>query len=178
MEVIFEETFFTKFRKLVKLQNILLLSIIAKDNGWDLKELKKKYLRDKLTKKPKEIQEIPESQEIKLVLKKKKTKDKSPNTKKFIKEQLDNSGSVKENKNSKIENNNKNYKIENNNNDINEDIEISNDLNCIKCKKYSFMDNIYYVSNKNYVYDDKGDFVGIMEDECINFDGEESMDDE
>ena len=166
MEVIFEETFFTKFRKLVKLQNILLLSIIAKDNGWDLKELKKKYLRDKLTKKPKEIQE---SQEIKLVLKKKKTKDKSPNTKNFIEEQLKKSDDVIDNKN---------CQIEKNNNDLSEDVEISKDLNCIKCKKYSFMDNIYYVSNKNYVYDEKGEFVGIMEDECINFDGEESMDDE
>ena len=38
MEVIFDEEFFIKFRKLIKLQNILLLSIIAKDNGWDLKE--------------------------------------------------------------------------------------------------------------------------------------------
>ena len=174
MEVIFEEVFFTKFRKLIKLQNILLLSIIAKDNGWDLKELKKKYLRDKLTKKPND------TQDIKLVLKKKKVKDKSPNTKNFIQKQL-------ENEEEELIDNNKTFIKDKKTNDetnaetnevkdINE--EVTTDINSIKCKKYSFMENIYYVSNKNYVYDELGSFVGIMEDDTINFDGEESYDDE
>ena len=40
------------------------------------------------------------------------------------------------------------------------------------------MENIYFVSNKNYVYDESGSFVGIMEDDTINFDGEESYDED
>ena len=38
------------------------------------------------------------------------------------------------------------------------------------------MDKIYYVSLKNYVYDEDGNFIGIMEGNEINFDGEESED--
>ena len=167
MEVIFEEDFFTKFRKLIKLQNILLLSIIAKDNGWDLKELKKKYLRDKLTKKPND------TQDIQLVLKKKKVKDKSPNTKNFIEKQLENKEGELTEKNTNFEELPKNEVKKKN---INE--EVTKDLNSIKCKKYSFMENIYYISNKNYVYDESGNFVGVMEDNTINFDGEESYDED
>ena len=166
MEVIFDEEFFIKFRKLIKLQNILLLSIIAKDNGWDLKELKKKYLRDKLTKKPNE------TQDIKLVLKKKKVKDKSPNTKKFIEKQLENKEELTDNNKTFIKHKKTNAEVKN----INE--KVTTDINSIKCKKYSFMENIYFVSNKNYVYDESGSFVGIMEDDTINFDGEESYDED
>ena len=154
MEIIFEEEFFSKFRKIVKLQNILLLSIIAKDNNWDIKELKKKYLKERIKKSPRE------NQEIKLDIKKKKIIKKSPNTEEYIKNQLESNDS-KEKTNTIVEEN----QITTNLNGIN-----------VKCKKYSFMDKIYYVSGKNYVYDSEGNFIGIMEDGEINFDGEESED--
>ena len=147
MEVIFEEDFFQKFRKIVKLQNILLLSIIAKDNGWDLKELKRKYLKERIKKSPRE------DDKVKITIKnEKKTLKKSPNTEAYIQKQLE----LKD--------------IENK--------EDTTNINgtYIKCQKYSFMDKIYYVSSKNYVYDKDGNFIGIMEGDEINFDGEESED--
>ena len=144
MEVIFEEDFFQKFRKIVKLQNILLLSIIAKDNGWDLKELKKKYLKERIKKSPRE------DVEVKITIKnEKKTLKKSPNTESYIQNQLE-LNDVENNQNTSGTN--------------------------IKCQKYAFMDKIYYVSSKNYVYDKDGNFIGIMEGDEINFDGEESED--
>ena len=147
MEVIFEEDFFQKFRKIVKLQNILLLSIIAKDNGWDLKELKKKYLKERIKKSPREDNEVKIS-----IKNKKKSIKKSPNTEAYIQKELE----LKDAENK-------------------QDTTNINGTN-IKCQKYSFMDKIYYVSLKNYVYDEKGNFIGIMEGDEINFDGEESED--
>ena len=161
MEITFEEDFFNKFRKIVKLQNILLLSIIAKDNGWDLKDLKKKYLKERIKKSP------VEKEEVKLSVKnKKKIIKKSPNTEAFIQKELNTNNNLENI--TDTENKTKNIQILEHNTNI-------NGIN-IKCKKYSFMDNIYYVSSKDYVYDSEGTFVGIMEDNEINFDGEESED--
>ena len=161
MEIIFEEEFFIKFRKIVKLQNILLLSIIAKDNGWDLKDLKKKYLKERIKKSP------IEKEEIKLSVKnKKKVVKKSPNTEAFIQKEL--------NTKNNIENISETTNINHNLEGVEQNTNING--NNIKCKKYSFMDNIYYVSLKNYVYDKERNFVGTMEDNEINFDGEESED--
>ena len=121
MNVQLNKELFNKLNIIIQYQNSLLLKIIAEDNNWNLDELKKKYLKNKITKE--KVMEENTTQDYK-VCKKIKIKVK--------KKRMD------------------------------------------ECYKYNYNNEIYFINPKNNnAYNKNGIFLGIKEDDIINFDMEE-----
>ena len=155
-KIIIPEELYTSIKTVIKYQNILLLKEIAKDNGWKYIDLKKKYLKTN------DIQELVDysNKQKKKIKIKKNAKKKSLENEKVSKatEALSEATEAlsKENITLTITS------------------EEDKDIEEIECRKYTYMDNEYYVNIKNNnVYNMESEFVGRMVNGILNFDEEE-----
>ena len=76
MEVKIPEQLYKPLKKVIRLQNVELLKLISFEEGWDFKELKKKYIKDT------EVYELVKKYDKKQKKKIKKIKIKNQNPKK------------------------------------------------------------------------------------------------
>ena len=138
-----KDDLFVNLNIIIKYQNSILLKIIADENNWNYEELKKKYLKNKIKK-----------EEIMAV-----TSERSE----------------------------KNDKNENKQNETNRNTELKDNYKLLKkikikrkrkktheCYKFEYLNTYYFINPKNNnSYDVDGNFVGILENNEINFDMEE-----
>lgn len=155
MNVSLDKNLWDSFHTIIQYQNNLLIKNIAEDNNWDLKKLKKyikqKTSKEKLVPKPTLLTTVipvtsEESEgEIKILKKKVIVKRKRKKIiKKIVKEQ---------------------------------DLEVDLEPDELLLKQIEFLGEKYYINHHtNYVYKEiengNIEFVGILEDNKINFDAE------
>ena len=168
MEVKIPEQLYKPLKKVIRLQNVELLKLISFEEGWDFKELKKKYIKDT------EVYEL-----VKKYDKKQKKKFKKINKQKILNSNsnvLEESNSVEQvefvkepilkvvDKKEKIPKKKK----------INKKISVKsskNELIEITCKEFLYEDiKLYYDINNFNVFTEELEFVGRKMSNFIDFD--------